>query len=150
MKIHLFVLAFALMILFVGAGCIQSKDGSVSLDPTVANKISEGGEAGLAVMKVLAPFLGPAGFTVVGGLASALALFKKYKPKFVQVQTKAEMSHTVASVSVDAIEILKRDHPKVWPDIRSKIEIELSEADIDTKALENFIRGLRGLPPKDL
>ena len=138
------------MNLFV-TGCEVTKNGELRfrLNPKTADSLEKGGEAGVEIMKVLAPFLGPAGGIAVGGLASGLALFKKFKPKLTEFQTKAELSHTVATVSVDALETLKKAHPKIWEEcVKKKIGEQLSRADIDTKVLENFIRGLRGLSAK--
>lgn len=149
---YLFVVFAMLMALnlFV-TGCEVTEDGGLRLrlNPKTAESLEKGGEAGVEIMKVLAPFLGPAGGIVAGGLASGLALFKKFKPKLTEFQTKAEMSHTVATCSIEAIETLKENHPKVWEEcVKKKIYKELQAADIDTKVLENFIRGLRGLPAK--
>ena len=145
------VFAMLLTINLFVIGCeISSEDGEVQirLNPKTADSIEKGGEAGIAVIQLLAPFLGPVGGILVGGLASGLALFKKFKPKLTYFQTKSEMSHTVAGVTVDALEDLKKEHPEIWEKYSEKIHKELSRADIDTKVLENFIRGLRGLPVK--
>ena len=151
---YLFVVFAILMAmnLFV-TGCVveRGEDGKdrIRLNPFAADKIEQTGEAGVGIAKILAPFLGPAGGIVATSLAGGLAWFKKVKPKLTQLQTKAEMSHTVATCSVDAIETLKKAHPKIWEEcIKKKIHKELQAANIDTKILENFIRGLRGLPVK--
>ena len=146
----LFVLMLSANMLLIGCGVVENEDGSkkISLNPFVAEKIEKGGEAAVGVSEIVAPFLGPAGGVVAGGLAGALALFKKYKPKLVETQTQAEMSTTVAEITVDIFETLKKEHPKVWAECSTKINSQLQDAKIDTKVLENFIRGLRGLPPK--
>ena len=145
------VFAMLLTINLFDTGCeISREDGEVRirLNPKTADSIEKGGKAGIAVGQLLAPFLGPAGGILVGGLASGLALFRKFKPKLIHFQTKSEMSHTVAGVTVEALEDLKKEYPKIWEKYSEKIHKELSRADIDTKVLENFIRGLRGLPVK--
>ena len=150
---YLFVV-FAMMMamnLFV-TGCIveRGEDGKdrIRLNPFAADKIEQTGEAGVGIAKVLAPFLGPAGGIVAGGLASGLALFKKFKPKLTEFQTKAELSHTAADITVNVFEKLKKEHPKVWAEYAERIRSECLAANIDTKVLKNFIRGLRGLPSK--
>jgi hypothetical protein len=138
------------MNLFV-TGCeISRDDGEVQirLNPKTADSIEKGGEAGVAIAKFVAQFIGPAGGLLVGSLASGLALFKKFKPKLTQFQTKSELSHTAADITVNAFEKLKKEHPEVWAKYADRIHKECLEANIDTKILKNFIRGLRGLPAK--
>ena len=145
------VFAMLLTINLFVTGCeVSREDGElrIRLNPKTADSIEKGGEAGIAVGQLLAPFLGPVGGILVGGLAGGLALFKKFKPKLTEFQTKSEMSHTVAGITVDALETLKKEYPKIWEKYSEKIHKELLRADIDTKVLENFIRGLRGLPVK--
>ena len=149
---YLFMI-FAMLLtinLFV-TGCeVSREDGElrIRLNPETADSIEKGGEAGIAVGQLLAPFLGPVGGILVGSLAGGLALFKKFKPKLTHFQTKSELSNTVAGITVDVLEGLKKEHPEIWEKYSEKIHKELSRADIDTKVLENFIRGLRGLPVK--
>ena len=149
---YLFVVFAMLMAMnLFTTGCIVTEeDGKtrIRLNPFVADKIEQGGEAGVGIANILAPFLGPAGGIVAGGLASGLALFKKFKPKLTEFQTKAQLSHTAADITVNAFEKLKKDHPKVWADVGERIHKECLEANIDTKVLKNFIRGVRGLPEK--
>lgn len=146
----LFVMTLVFNVFIAGCDIIKNEDGTTTMrmDPNAADSIEKGGEAAVDISKTLAPLLGPAGGVVAGGLASALALFKKYKPKLVQEQTKAEMSNTVAGISVDVFETIKKEYPEVWEKYADKIRSELQSANVDTKTLENFIRGLRGLPSK--
>lgn len=139
----------SMMSLFT-AGCQVAEDGAVRLrlNPKTADSLERGGTAALGIAEILAPFVGPIGGIAAGGLAGGLALFKKFKPQLTQFQTKAEMSHTIAGVTVSALEELKKEHPDVWAEYAERIHRELSEANVDTKVLENFIRGLRGLPAK--
>ena len=136
--------------LFVASCEMSEKNGETQLhlNPNVADNIEEGGEAAVGIAEIMAPFLGPAGGILAGSLASALALFKKYKPKLTQSQTKAELSHTVATISVDAIEQIKKDHPEVWKKLSAKLQKECEKSGLDTKIVKNAIRGLRGLPAK--
>ena len=144
------VFAMLMMMNLFVTGCQISEDGKLQfrLNPKTADSIEQGGNTAVGIGKILAPFFGPAGGIAVGSLASGLALFKKFKPKLTQFQTKAEMSHTVADITVNVFEDLKKNHPKIWAHYSEKIRMECLGADIDTKVLENFIRGLRGLPAK--
>jgi hypothetical protein len=54
----------------------------------------------------------------------------------------------VASISVDAIEEVKKNHPEAWASISEKVHRECVESGLDTKLVKNAIRGLRGKPPK--
>lgn len=149
----LYVAFILLLTINLFSGCQVYKDAAgethYRLSPFAADKLEQGGEAGVGIAEILAPFFGPAGGIVAGGLATALGIFKKYKPKLTEFQTKSEMSHTTATVLVEAFETLKKDHPKVWEEcIKKKINEGLNSANIDPKVLENFIRALRGLPAK--
>ena len=146
----LFALLLSVNVLLIGCDVVESEDGTkkIRLNPFAADKIEKGGEAAVGVSEILAPFLGPAGGVVAGGLAGALALFKKYKPKLTETQTQAEMSNTVAGITVDIFETLKKEHPKVWAEYSGRIRSQLEASNVDAKVLENFIRGLRGLPAK--
>lgn len=145
------VLATLVVVSLFVVGCAISKENGgvkVRLNPNVADKIEDVGEAAVGVAQSVTPLVGPAGGLLAGGLATGLALFKKFKPKLTQFQTKAEMSNTVAGITVGTFETLKKEHPEVWAKCSEKIRKECLEANIDTKVLENFIRGLRGLPAK--
>jgi hypothetical protein len=145
----LFLLMFVLA--FIN-GCVVSKnaDGSksYSVDPKFLNKAEEVGESTVGLAEALAPLLGPAGGIVAGGLATGLAVLKKVKPKLEKSQKDYELSNTVASISVEAIEQIKKDHPQVWDAVKTKITKECEESGLDTRVVKNAIRGLRGLPPK--
>lgn len=151
MKTTVRILIVSLMLLIVG-GCVatKQKDGTTkwNLDPVWGQKGEEAGEAALGILTVLAPLLGPAGGIAVGGLATGLTILKKARPKLERAQDKYELSNTVASISVDALEIVKKDHPKVWESLGNKVLKEVEDSGLDTKLVKNAIRGLRGLPPK--
>jgi len=146
-------IVFAILLamnLFV-TGCEISREGGevqIRLNPKTADSIEQGGEAAVGIAGIVAPFLGPVGGLLAGSLGSGLALFKKYKPKLTQFQTRAEMSHTAADITVNVLEKLKKEHPDIWAKYGERIHKECLEANIDTKVLKNFIRGLRGLPAK--
>lgn len=140
-----------LCLLFV-SGCVvtQSEDGEkeYGLDPNIAAKIQEGGTVTIGLLVLLAPFLGPAGAVAIGVIASGLAVFKKMKPKLETVQTKYELSNTIALIVVEAIEQLKKDHPKVWEEMAKKLLKQIEASGMDTELIKNAVRGLRGLPVK--
>ena len=137
------------------SGCMThvAKDGAVtySLLPSFEKKLDQVeqiGEGALGALGVFAPFLGPVGGIVAGGLATGLAILKKARPKLKAVQDKYQLSNTVASISVDAIEQMKKDHPEVWYKLSDKLRKECEDSGLDTKLVKNAIRGLRGLPVK--
>lgn len=137
------------MNLFV-AGCELSRDGGIQirLNPKTANSIEKGGEDALSLLTLLSPFLGPAGGIAVGAIATGLTVFKKVKPKLTEAQNKYELSNTVAGITVEMIEQIKIDNPKLWDSMAEKLRKECEESGVDTKLVKNFIRGLRGLPAK--
>lgn len=144
-------LLVALMLLFIG-GCVATKqdDGTTkwSLDPLWGQKAEGASETALGIMTVLAPLFGPASGIAVGGLATGLTILKKARPKLERAQTKYELSNTVAAISVDALDIIKKDHPVIWKKLGKKLEQECEDSGLDTKLVKNTIRGLRGKPPK--
>ncbi len=145
-------ISIMLLVLLALAGCVsvKSDDGTTKwkLAPEVLEKAEEVGEGALGLLGALAPLLGPAGGIALGGLATGLTILKKAKPKLRDAQTKHELYNTVASISVDTLEVIKKDHPKVWEKLSDKLQKEVEDSGLDTKAVKNAIRGLRGLPPK--
>jgi len=150
MKSLFVVFAMLSMMSLFTAGCQVAEDGSVRLrlNPNTADNLERGGTAALGIAEILAPFFGPVGGIAVGGLATGLTLLKKFKPELTRFQTKAEMSNTVAGCLVTAFEEIKTKHPAEWAKSREQIVTQLQASGIDTKILENAIRGLRGLPAK--
>ena len=146
----LFAILLSVNLFVIGCEITKDEMGKthLRLNPDATDNIERGGEVVVGASEVLAPLLGPAGGLIAGGLATGLALFKKYKPALTKSQTMAEMSNTVASISVDTFETLKKEYPEIWAKCAEKIHAECTAANIDTKMLENFIRGLRGLPAK--
>lgn len=138
--------------LFV-AGCQFQRNAETGelewrANPKVVGDIDAGLTGGIGILKILNPLLGPVGGIATGIAATALALVKKYKPTITTYKSKAEMSHAVASVSVDAIEIVKENHPEVWKEVENKVRKIIKDNDLPTAEIKNAIRGLRGLPPK--
>jgi len=58
------------------------------------------------------------------------------------------MAHSAASAMCDGIEEFKKQHPVEFAKLRGKLADALKDSGVDTKMLDNFIRGLRGRPPK--
>lgn len=135
------------------AGCQLQRNAETGklewrANPKVVNDIEAGLKGGIGILDILAPLLGPIGGIATGTAATALALVKKYKPAITTYKSKAEISHAVASVSVDAIEIIKTDHPEVWQEVEGKVRKICKDNDLPTAEIKNAIRGLRGLPLK--
>lgn len=139
-------------ILMVIGGCLayEGEDGTTKykLFPGMDKKIEAGGEGALNLLTLLSPILGPAGGLAIGAVATGLTVFKKVKPKLVIAQSKYELSNAVAGITVEAIEQIKKDNPKLWNSMAEKLRKECGECGIDTKIVKNFIRGLRGIPAK--
>lgn len=145
------IFAMLLAINLFVTGCeISRENGEVQirLNPKTAESIEKGGEGALGLLKILSPFIGPAGGIAIGAITTGLAVFKKIKPKLTEAQNKYEMSNTVAGITVEAIEQIKKDNPKLWDSMAKKLRKECEDSGIDTKAVKNVIRGLRGLPAK--
>ena len=145
----LFLLACNLFL----AGCQIQRNAETGklewrVEPKVVNDIEASLEGGIGILDILAPLLGPVGGILTGTAATALALVKKYKPTITSYKSKAEMSHAVATVSVDAIELIKDNHPEVWKEVEDTVRKFIVDHDLPTAEIKNAIRGLRGLPAK--
>ena len=148
-SLMLFLLACNLFL----AGCQIQKNAETGklewrADPKVVDDVESGLEGGIGILGILAPLLGPVGGIVTGTAATALALVKKYKPVITTYKSKALMSHAVATVSVDAIELIKNNHPDVWKEVEGTVRKFIVDHDLPTAEIKNAIRGLRGLPAK--
>ena len=135
------------------AGCQFEKNAETGkiewrVEPKVADNIEAGMEGGIGILEILTPLLGPVGGITAGTLATALAVFKKLKPKITEYKSKAELSHAVASVSVEALDIIKERHPDTWKDVENTVRKLIVDNGIPTAEIKNAIRGLRGLPVK--
>ncbi len=141
-----------LLLLLLAVGCIATKtdDGETQwkFKEGVLDKTENVGKGLLGILTALAPILGPIGGIAIGGLATGLTILKKSKPKLRDAQTKGELSNTVASIAVNSLEIIKKDHPEVWGKLSTRLQKECEGSGIDTRIVKNAIRGLRGLPPK--
>lgn len=149
--IMLFSISMMLFPIFM-TGCIayEAEDGTTKykLAPGMDTKIEEGGQGIITLLTLLSPLLGPVGGVAIGGVATGLAVFKKVKPKLLEAQNKHELANTVAGITVETIEQIKIDNPKLWDSMAEKLRKECEDSGIDTKIVKNFIRGLRGLPAK--
>jgi len=146
-------IVFLVLMFVVGCVATQMEDGTTkhSLAPVWderLEKVEEVGEGALGFLTALAPLLGPAGGAAVGSLATGLTILKKSRPKLEAVKDKYQLSNTVASISVDALEQVKKDHPRIWAELADKLQKECEESGIDTRVIKEAIRGLRGLPAK--
>lgn len=140
------------LILTIFSGCVayQAEDGTTryKLSLKAGEQIEKGGETVLNLLTIFAPLLGPMGMIAVGGVASGVTVFKKMKPRLTMAQDKYELTNTVATIVVEAIEQIKKDHPKMWETMAEKLQKECEESGIDTRVVKNCIRNLRGLPMK--
>lgn len=149
-QLKIFVLFVFISLSVVGCVVTENADGtkSYSVSSNFLEKAEQTGESAAGILSVLAPLLGPAGGIAAGALATGLTVLKKMRPKLEQSQRDYELSNTVAAISVEALEQIKKDHPQIWQQMANKLEEEVKNSGIDTKIINNAIRGLRGLPPK--
>ena len=150
-KILFTVMAILMAINIFTMGCQYDKSTGefrIRVNPNTYKNIEDTGTAGLDILAILTPFLGPVGGIATGTLATGLALLKKFKPQLTEFKTKAELSHIVASISVETLEELKIRHPEAWADLEGDVRKLCEESGLDTKIVKNAIRGLRGLPAK--
>lgn len=144
-----------LAILFVGhiSGCITNTDPATGKkttkwffdDPNTVKKVDEGAEAVVTLMTVLSaifPVLTP----VAGAAGGALVLWKKLKPKLVEAENQRDGYYAGGEVLAVVLEDIKINYPDIW----KKIAPELEKGIKISTAIENAVRGFRGLPPKDL
>jgi hypothetical protein len=142
MKKYLLVIVF----LFC-CGCVKTPSG-ITVDPNAVTKIEAVTEGGASILVQLTPILGPLAALIGGGILGALQIWRKVKPQILEAQGEAEISYAVTESLVEAIELLKKEQPEQWKKLGSFIDTAFKSAKIDTKILENVIRGIRGLPPK--
>jgi hypothetical protein len=138
-------------ILIIIGGCMthMAEDGTktYSLLPSVEKGLNQVEQVG-GLLATVAPLFGPVGGIVAGGLVTGLTILKKARPKLKDAQDKYQLSNTVAAISVDALEQIKKNHPEVWTKLSERLQKECEDSGLDTKLVKNAIRGLRGLPAK--
>lgn len=145
-----YLLIIAMLFLFTGCITETADDGTTTkvLDPNTVANIESGVESGALIAELLAPLLGPVSYLIGGGLLTALGVWRKVKPRIMDAEGKAEVGHAVTASLVEAIEVLKREHPDKWLILKPKIDAAIAKSGMDSAVLENIIRGIRGLPPK--
>jgi len=143
-------IVIGLTVLAVG-GCLKTQDPTtgettISLDPN--SPIVAGAEGAAEAVGIALPLLGPLGGLIGGGLLTALAAWRKYKPLLVTAKTEAEQFHAAATATVLGIEEFKKENPEAWTKLGALIEPQLSKVGLTPLEVENVIRAIRGLPVK--
>jgi hypothetical protein len=98
----------------------------------------------------IASLLGPFGGIVAGALSTGLLIWRRVKPALATAKTKAAQYHAAGATVVTALETFKALHPKQWEILGKLIEDQLQNQGIDPLMIENVIRGMRGLGPKEI
>lgn len=127
-------------------GCTKeiNQEGQTTwrLDPVRTEQVEQSVEGFAGLLATLTPFLPHAGAAAVPILAALGIWRKKIKPNYEKAKTEANLYHTTAHTIIAAIEELKKTDNQAW----KKLEKELGPMSIN---LENVIRGMRNLPPKE-
>ena len=135
--------------------CVVTKDPETgektyAVDPNKAGEVERTVDAAAIVLSLLGgiwPVLIPIGTGVVG----ALAAWRKMKPKLTEAQSEAKLYHTIGLATVIGIEEFKKLYPKEWDSLMTSLE-KIKDKIInpeDRLKIDNLIRALRGLPPKE-
>lgn len=138
----------SLLLVLASLSCLKSEDGSVIVDPNAVAKIEAGVDAGAAMSQLLAPLIGPFAYLISGGLLTALGIWRRVKPQIMAAKGEAVVANSTSFAIVEAIELLKKDHPETWAQLSPKITEMVAKSGMNPTIIENVIRGLRGLPPK--
>lgn len=130
------------------AGCDSLMQGlhSLAADPNASGTLEGGAEGAAGV----ASFFGPIGAMIGTGLLGAVAVWRKLKPGLAAATTKAAQYHAAAASVVTAVETYRAENPDQWESLGKLIEDQLSKQGLDPLVIENVIRGLRGLPAKEV
>lgn len=110
------------------------------LDPIRTQQVEDAVEGGASLLSVLYP---PAGAAVVAVLAALGIWRKKIKPNYEKAKTEANLYHTSTHTLVQVIEAIKKDEPELWEKIEPFLESRMGTN------IENVIRAMRGLSPKE-
>jgi len=137
------------------AGCRKATDVDTgkefwTVDPNKAQKFEQVVDTTSQILAILG-ILWPALLPVGTGIAGALAVWRKYKPKLTQAESEALLYHSLGGIMVDGVEKFKELHPNeakelLWALEQIKDKILSPE---ERRKIENLIRALRGLPPKE-
>lgn len=137
-----------LIVLLVVCGCVRTIDergqSSWKFDPVATVKGEAAAEAGFSILNALGSVYPPA--AGAGGLGLLiLGLWKKkWKPQIQQAKTESELYTTTTQCFVEAMNQIKKDHPKIWKDtVLPTIQVQ-PQWNVKT---ENAVRGLRGKEP---
>lgn len=112
-------------------------------DPNAVAKIEAGTEAGIGLAGALS-LIWPALVPIAGIGAGILGTWRRMKPQVIAKTTEAEAYYQAGEVLATTLEDIKITQPEVWAKVGPVIEKALRPA----TAIENTIRGFRGLPPK--
>lgn len=137
------------------AGCRKATDVDTgkpfwTVDPNKAQKIERVADTASQILAILG-VLWPALLSVGTGVAGALAVWRKYKPKLTQAESEALLYHTLGSVTIDGLEEFKKLYPEEWKNLLAELEAVKGKilSPEERRKIENLIRALRGLPPKE-
>lgn len=120
------------------------------VDPNAIDKIAGGAEGAGTLMQALGAIWPPA--AVIGtAVVSIAGTLRKVRPKLEESQTKQRMYHSIAAAAAQAIDTLRKDQPALVDPLLAEMERIKNKIISPTERakVENIIRGLRGLPPKD-
>lgn len=126
-------------------GCQQSQSGEPVLKEDAIVAIDKGAEIAEAAGQtaVSLGFIWPPA-TVIGGLlVGAAGAWRKMKPKVIEAERNAELATYAGEATAFAIEEFKKANPEEWATLSQILR------DNHGLTVENFYRGLRGLPMKD-
>jgi hypothetical protein len=134
--------------LLICAGCTGIMQGlhNLAADPNASGALENGAEG----VAGIASFFGPIGAMIGTGLLGAVAVWRKLKPGLAAATTKATQYHAAAQSVVTALEAYKVANPAQWEALGKLIEDQLTKQGLDPLVVENVIRGLRGLPVKEV
>ncbi len=137
----------AIMAILFIVGCEVSVDEQgkkvYAADPNTVAKIEAGTEAGVTLAGALS-LIWPALVPVAGIGAGVLGTWRKMKPQVMAKTTEAEAYYKAGEMLTTALEEIKTTQPATWAVVGPVIEKAFRPA----SAIEDTIRGFRGLPPK--
>jgi hypothetical protein len=119
------------------------------IDPNTAAQIESAAGAAIGITDILGVFW-PALAPIAAGGAMGLATWLKIRPRLTQYRSEADLYHTIAYSSVEAIELLKQEYPEYAAQLLEYLDAVKNKfiKPDDRARIEAVIRGLRGLPAK--
>ena len=136
-------------------GCVTSIDpvtgGKLyAVDPNTSAALQQVGEAAAGFLAI-ASIWWPALLPIAGYIGGAIRISKKLSPKLTKLQTEAQIYHTAALSTTLGIEEFKKLYPDEWTKLEKELDAIKDKvvSPADRLKIENLIRGLRGLPPKE-